>query len=395
MFRTLQEAPSGAPLRPAAWRRRIKTALAISAAFAATAPAVAQADIYWGTTTGISRADADGSNSRTILGGQSNVVGLGMDDADHLYFSRQGIQFTTVQRVNKDGSGLNSSFITGTNDVYQITSDATSVYWGAFQGSNTISKAPRAGGAATRNFITGQIPIGVAVTATKIYWTDEGTNAIVRANIDGTNVERNFITGASNPGYILVEGPYIYWTNRATNSIARANLDGSNVKFDFIIGGQDPFGLGTDGAYLYWSNTRNGTIGRATLGGCRVDQSFLNPGSAMGLAVDRSAQQSDCDNDGVGDNDDAFPTDPNEWSDADQDQIGDNADDDDDNDGVLDGGDSCPTTFGTAANGCPMPTKKEECMNYGFKNYGATFRNQGDCVSYIATRGKNQPAGAR
>ena len=46
----------------------------------------------------------------------------------------------------------------------------------------------------------------------------------------------------------------------------------------------------------------------------------------------------------------------------------------------------------TAQNGCPMPAKKPQCLNDGWKRYGTTFRNQGDCVSYIATRGKNQPA---
>ena len=47
-------------------------------------------------------------------------------------------------------------------------------------------------------------------------------------------------------------------------------------------------------------------------------------------------QDSDDDNDGVDDVDDAFPLNANEWSDADGDGIGDNADGDDDNDGWTD-----------------------------------------------------------
>jgi hypothetical protein len=39
-----------------------------------------------------------------------------------------------------------------------------------------------------------------------------------------------------------------------------------------------------------------------------------------------------------------------------------------------------------------LPTKKEECKNGGWRNFGA-FKNQGDCVSFVATGGKNQPAG--
>ena len=55
----------------------------------------------------------------------------------------------------------------------------------------------------------------------------------------------------------------------------------------------------------------------------------------------------DQDNDGVPDDADAFPNDPNEWADNDTDGIGDNADLDDDNDGLLDLEES---DFGTDCN---------------------------------------------
>jgi hypothetical protein len=39
-----------------------------------------------------------------------------------------------------------------------------------------------------------------------------------------------------------------------------------------------------------------------------------------------------------------------------------------------------------------LPENKEECKNGGWKSFGI-FKNQGDCVSFVATGGKNQPAG--
>jgi len=51
----------------------------------------------------------------------------------------------------------------------------------------------------------------------------------------------------------------------------------------------------------------------------------------------------DFDGDGIVDDQDAFPNDPNEWEDTDSDGIGNNADLDDDNDGAPDGVDSRPT----------------------------------------------------
>jgi hypothetical protein len=36
----------------------------------------------------------------------------------------------------------------------------------------------------------------------------------------------------------------------------------------------------------------------------------------------------------------------------------------------------------------PFPTSKDQCKNGGWRNYPG-FRNQGDCVSFVATGGKN------
>jgi len=45
----------------------------------------------------------------------------------------------------------------------------------------------------------------------------------------------------------------------------------------------------------------------------------------------------------------------------------------------------------------PVPTSKDQCKNGGWKtmadNNGNTFKNQGDCVSFVATGGKNSGAG--
>ena len=45
----------------------------------------------------------------------------------------------------------------------------------------------------------------------------------------------------------------------------------------------------------------------------------------------------------------------------------------------------------------PSPTTKEQCMNNGWKTLvdiaGKHFKNQGDCVSFVATKGKNAAAG--
>jgi len=39
----------------------------------------------------------------------------------------------------------------------------------------------------------------------------------------------------------------------------------------------------------------------------------------------------------------------------------------------------------------PLPTDKAQCLNDGWKGYSG-FKNLGDCVSYVASNGKNKPA---
>jgi len=46
----------------------------------------------------------------------------------------------------------------------------------------------------------------------------------------------------------------------------------------------------------------------------------------------------------------------------------------------------------TVTDAQPSPTSKGQCQNGGWRNFPG-FKNQGDCVSFVATKGKNPPAG--
>ena len=40
----------------------------------------------------------------------------------------------------------------------------------------------------------------------------------------------------------------------------------------------------------------------------------------------------------------------------------------------------------------PLPTSKAQCKTGGWRTFGV-FKNQGDCVSFVATKGKSSPDG--
>lgn len=55
------------------------------------------------------------------------------------------------------------------------------------------------------------------------------------------------------------------------------------------------------------------------------------------------------------------------------------------------------SSFGTASvtiTYTPLPTSTDQCKNGGWQNLGGLFKDQGDCVSFVATGGKNPPSGS-
>jgi hypothetical protein len=46
----------------------------------------------------------------------------------------------------------------------------------------------------------------------------------------------------------------------------------------------------------------------------------------------------------------------------------------------------------TVVDAKPFPTSKDQCKNGGWRNFPG-FKNQGDCVGFVATGGRNQPSG--
>ena len=49
----------------------------------------------------------------------------------------------------------------------------------------------------------------------------------------------------------------------------------------------------------------------------------------------------------------------------------------------------------TITDALAFPTSKDQCNTGGWRDFEAVFKNRGDCVSFVVTGGKNQPAGSK
>jgi virginiamycin B lyase len=160
------------------------------------------------------------------------------------------------------------------------------VYWANATDPGTIGRANLDGtpSSVNQSFISASHPLGVAVDAGHIYWTNTSatTNTIGRADLAPSgvsNINQSFIAGASIPGFIAVNATNIYWTNIGAIAIGEAPISGSPVNQGLLRVIQ-VIGVAADNAHLYW--THFNAIGRADVtasGVSNVNQTFITVGN--------------------------------------------------------------------------------------------------------------------
>lgn len=196
----------------------------------------------------IGRANLDGTGvNQDLIPKADFPCGVAVDGA-HVYWANRGNPFSgtpglSIGRANLDGTGVEQNFIFLGKGAAPcgVAVDGAHIYWGGYLG-NTIGRANLDGTGVEPSFITGANgPCGVAVDGSHLYWTNSGNtggpsapfngSGIGRANLDGTGVDQNFADSGQGPLGVAVDAGHIYWTNFFTPySLGRSELDGSGVE---------------------------------------------------------------------------------------------------------------------------------------------------------------------
>jgi len=275
--------------RPARSRFRLAAllfgvVLALGLLTAQAAPAL----IYWvNSDSTIGRAGLNGSSAnQSFITTKTNGCGVAVTRS-YIYWTTVGTigsngvvpGSATIGRAKRNGSSVNSHFITGLTNPCGIAVNGTHIYWANTIPTGGIGRAAISGrkSSVKRTFIpTDGYACGVALNGTHVFWGNRDTGAVGRARLNGTGRNQSFVSGASEMCMGAVNATHIYWTDFQSDTIGRAAINGKPASVNnSFISANNPCGVTVDRRHVYWANAGTNSIGRANLNGSSPNPSFV------------------------------------------------------------------------------------------------------------------------
>lgn len=188
-------------------------------------------------------------------------------DATHVYFAEIGtgagdFRDGRVARAPKDATAASPEVISPIVPmVGALVLSGPYVYFaslgttsnGTYQNDGAIWRVAREGGAGERLAKNQRRPIGLAVDAQYVYWTNAYEQAVARCSIDGCGESPTTLyTNVDVPGSLAQGDGFLYWTSTMGSNVVRAPKAGGGSVLEIASSRGLPAGIVRDGSELFW-----------------------------------------------------------------------------------------------------------------------------------------------
>lgn len=124
---------------------------------------------------------------------------------------------------------------------------------GAYNNDGAIWRVLRDGGGAVRLAKNQRRPMGLAVDAQYVYWTNNYEQSVARCGVDGCNEQPTTLyANVDVPRSLVVDEQSPYWSSIQGSNVVRAPKAGGGTIVELAVSRGFPDGLRLDGEELFW-----------------------------------------------------------------------------------------------------------------------------------------------
>jgi uncharacterized protein YjbI with pentapeptide repeats len=180
--------------------------------------------LYWADQTGgtVDEANLDGSNPHAIITG-NQPYGVAVNN-NNLYWTDLAVG--TINEANLDGSNSHA-IITGQPFPAGVAVNDTSLYWDTDPGELILSNLNGTGGVGIGAGLFGT-PHLLVLTSTRLWVAvpgeATGSGEVASANLDGASLAGGVLSNADGAIGVALTSTNLYWTDQASGTVWEATF---------------------------------------------------------------------------------------------------------------------------------------------------------------------------